>query len=46
MWRVPPCGKNEGLNALVHAGLAALYFLAIAYHATCVKEHLARRDPK
>ena len=43
---IPPCGKNEGLNALIHAGLALLYGLALVYHATCVKEHLARRDPE
>ena len=46
MWQIPQCGRNEVLNALVHGGLAALYFLAMAYHATCVHEHTARHRGK
>ena len=43
MWRIPPCGSNEWLNAAIHAGLAVLYLACVAYHVSCTHEHLTRR---
>ena len=46
MWRIPSCGKDEVLNALIHAGLGTLYLACVIYHFSCTREHLARHRGK
>lgn len=40
--RIPPCGSNEPLNALVHVALVVGYVACLLYHASAVVEHLSR----
>ena len=37
-----PCGANERLNGTIHALLAVLYGLAVAYHGACALTHWSR----
>ena len=53
IWRVPPCGSDERLNAAVHRWMmvtclveAGLAIAAAVYHAACAREHAIRRLTK